>query len=409
MVSNPRFPQFQVKFLGTNTELNTPPDYLISLSHEMATEGAGNRVTLELFDPSWGLLDVFLQKAQVAASKQLIMQYRYGYHDNMSQLYWGGITQIQPSNITIQGVGLSLKAVDTGVASAFTEVQNERDKNRVYRGKISDIVTEIANSHGWKTDIVETDNVYEYAGREGQVERVWVKGQMGDLEFLKYLSQFARSRLRPGRYIVRLNSEGSDNQTTLTFGPLESAQNSLYKTYKVMYDKMGEVISFEPQIDKLKTIVAGGGTLQCVGRNIATRVQMSKETDSTKHQNSMWLGSRAIMPPGNIARQICNATSPERLEDEMESYFASLASFVQSATMTIVGDPHIRPGNLINILVITPGGYKYYTSGYWRVMKLTNSIKSGDFTTTLELRRNSIDVGSLPNAGPRLQSLSPIW
>ena len=400
-----RFPTVQISIQGgEDVNLNIPPDYVVELSHEIHAIGAGNRLSLTMFDPSWNILDLFLQKARATIGGHLKVRYSYGFHDMMSDVFLCGILKVVPGQLTVTGVQFSLEGADDGVVEALYGRTTQNQNTRVYSGRISSIVQAIAVSHGWIPDILDTDPVYEYTGVAGGQERVWVKGTMTDLEFIRFLSQFARNTTIPGRFHVRLVTNEA-GMSTLYFKPPEQ-RNSLYATYKIMHDRMGSVISFDPSLDTLNTISLGGAGLEAVGRNLSTREVSQYQVNSVNHQNSMFLGSRAIIPPGNVTRYIMEGTQPEALRNTIESYYAYLANFVQKANMTIMGDKDIRPNDLISVLVLTPRGERYYTSGTWRVNKVKNEVKGGSFLTTLELNRNATDVGNVQPTGPQLQTPS---
>jgi len=393
-----RFPQARIQIEGTEDSLNIPPDYLVGLKHEMMSVGAGNKVTIELFDPSWGILDLFLQKARATTGGLLKLRYQYGFYDEPSQIYLSGVAKSNPGNLSLLGAELTLEAVDEGVLEAFTRRPTPGvGDNRTYRMNIGTIVTQLCASHGWTPDVEQPEPTYESTGRNGNVERTWVKGRMTDLEFIRYLAQFARSNSVPGRYQVRLETNG-EGVTTLHFRPPPNRQ--LYDIYTVAHSRLGRVISFEPELNNLSTSVLGGTGLEVIGRSVETRARHQETTDSTRDTNSTYLGSRTVMPPGAVARQITEATSQSQMRNAMAAYYSSLAEMVQKGSLTIVGDPYIRPNDLIGILVMTPQGQRYYTSGTWRVNKVVNEVKAGSFTTTLEVNRNATDVGNLAPRGP---------
>ncbi len=395
------FPQVDMVVLGEGTSLSVPPNYIKGMTHEIYDQGAVNRVTFSLFDPSWGILDLFLQKAKSSLGGHLVIQYRYGWHDDMSPHYRVAVMKVNPGNVSLLGAELSISGTDQGIMDAYTKASQQGiQQQKVYTGNISYIVASIAQSHGWQIDIMVTDPIYDYKGKEGAVERKWVKGRMKDLEFINYLARYARSKKSPGNFVVSLDTDGN-GVSTLHFRPREAGE--LYKSYYVLRENMGEVLSFEPEIDNLNTAMLGASGVEVLGRDPSTREVKRVETDGTKHKNSKFLGSRVVVPPGQVARHIVEGAPEERLKDVVESYYSKLANNIQKATLTVLGDHQVRPGNIIDVNVITPNGQKYFTSGKWLVLLVTSEISGGSFKTTLKLRKNSSNTGSIPHTGPQVR------
>lgn len=398
-------PMVKVQLIGgENIDLNIPPNYIKSLTHERRSMGAGNQMTLELFDPSWGILDLFMQKAKSAVGGRLAMRVQYGWHDDLSQIYIMGIMKVNPGQLTFLGVEISLEGIDAGVVDEFSQETSKGFPNKVIPGRISDIVRKYAKKRGWSYDILETDPSPEYTGKKkGEKERKWVKGRKTTLEFIKYLSKFAKNSRHPGEYLVRLETTEVNKvrKTKLFFRPPSSKK--LYQTYFFMHEEMGKVISFEPQIDSLGPTIAGLSGIRIKSRDKAKRKRTQAETNAKKHKNAVYLGNKALVPPGQVAEHIMATTSAKQLEDTLESYYAFLASLVFKAEMTLLGDVKIRPQDLVAVFVQTPQGVRYFTSGTWRVLQVTNEVTAGKFTTRLEMYRNSSDVGEVTPGGPRLQ------
>lgn len=384
-----------LRVVGEETkELSIPPNFIKSITHTIASIGAGNRVTVNLFDPTWGILDLFLNSTRDIVSGRLKIQYQYGWvsdKQELSELYESAVFRINPGNIQNLGVEVSLEAADEGVVESLTKKGG--DKGRVQLGRISEIVARIAKNRGWETDIVETDVIDT---------KPLVKGMMDDLVFIRYLSQYATSSKFPGTFEARLETslEGGKRVSRLSFKPPQNAK--LYRTYVVLHDKMGVVKSLEPQLSTLETASLGVSGLKGAGRDRETRKRVTFETSSTSHKNSVFLGKKVITPPGEIENFLLEATSKDQMKSLVEAYFSRLVSRVQMATMRIVGDPWIRHNDLIGIIVQTPQGHRYYTSGTWRVKEVTNEVRAGDFTTTLQITRNATDIGKLAPTGPKL-------
>ena len=59
-------------------------------------------------------------------------------------------------------------------------------------------------------------------------------------------------------------------------------------------------------------------------------------------------------------------------------------------TIVVVGDTSLKPEQNIEVIVLMPNGTPHYTSGVYRVNKVTHTITPGKFETKMELMSNGI-------------------
>jgi hypothetical protein len=58
------------------------------------------------------------------------------------------------------------------------------------------------------------------------------------------------------------------------------------------------------------------------------------------------------------------------------------------ATMTIVGDPTLKPWTQINVIPMLPNGEPHRpTAGTYTITQITDNLSPGDFQTELELQQ----------------------
>ena len=67
------------------------------------------------------------------------------------------------------------------------------------------------------------------------------------------------------------------------------------------------------------------------------------------------------------------------------------------ATLTIAGDPTIEPLQYINVLPFRPDGKLHFSAGTYQVIKVTDNIISGFYTTELELLRSDKYIPTEPS------------
>jgi hypothetical protein len=89
------------------------------------------------------------------------------------------------------------------------------------------------------------------------------------------------------------------------------------------------------------------------------------------------------------------------LEVKANTHYTNMLNGSMRASLTVVGDPKLVAGRPIKVKVFTPDGDLYFTSGIYTVDTVDHSIAMGNYTSTMQLIRNSGDIGLLFNSQPK--------
>ena len=385
---------------GESQELAVPPNFVKGLTHEMFAEGAGNNVTIELFDPTWTILDLFITQGVLASSGKgtLKVKYEYGYHDELSITREVAVHTFTPGKLDHLGAHVTLEGTDTGVWDALTQ-ESQIDAKAIYNDTPSDIAAEIARSRDWQINVEPAAPLFNPA--TGQF-RQFVRGNQNDLQFLKAIAKHAHSFRVPGPYRVRVETN-ENGRTQLYFAPDGVFDlNQIFKSYNLGHDNRGEVRDFDVTLNSLGFAAYGGGGLNGITIDPSTREPVTVNVKPDGDIGARRLGRQVFAIPGRNINQILDPQTQDTAERATRAFYARMAELVNEATLTVDGDVNIRPQHLINLLVQTPLGQRYFTSGVWRVIKLTNQVQPGDFSTELELVRNAADQALLDGTGPQI-------
>jgi len=86
-------------------------------------------------------------------------------------------------------------------------------------------------------------------------------------------------------------------------------------------------------------------------------------------------------------------------EIELENIIKLARLATLMAELQVQGDPLIRPGHLIEIIVLSyrkgstkTSPFPHWLSGIWLVTETTHIITNGDYTTTLQLKRPNTSI-----------------
>lgn len=82
-----------------------------------------------------------------------------------------------------------------------------------------------------------------------------------------------------------------------------------------------------------------------------------------------------------------SSSSKQNLEKKVATMWNYYSNLSYSATLEIMGDPTVKVGTYIYVMVYTKYGYPHHTSGVYYVKQAEDSISGGQFITTLILQK----------------------
>jgi hypothetical protein len=255
-IREPFFPVVQLRFGGTDFIVTIPPEHLIEFT---AVEKRGHDTASFVFiDPTFTKLERLLfqvDKERKSGKKSGVLAYRWGYPtQGLEQTMWkkARIETIVPT-LTTAGMRINMNVLAVGSEFAlFVEP-------KTYHGKISDVVTAIAEEMGFDKPgvnrfIEETDDTQNAAvGTSEGTE--WAAGNRTRIDIINDLARFARSSKNPNlAYTFRLASDGSFHFHTPNYleDKLKKKYDALgkqtrYRTFKVLFgDPNNGVVDFSP-------------------------------------------------------------------------------------------------------------------------------------------------------------------
>ena len=357
---------------------------------------------LKLFVKAW--TDV-VETLHLCAMQREV-EFRYGYTNlkgGIAGPFYGFVVAATPEFLE-NGYTISLEILEK---EAFKNNQDGA-KTAAYRaldGHISDIVKYIADKNGWDTCIEETTVMSDR-------ERGFPQNQQTDLNFIQFgLAPYARSAVsRPwiaggegyGPYVTYLKPSMKTGKTVLHFHPaIPSPSNpSAVPCRQFVWGgvmsakehKIGTVINFSPNFQNNIYQVLGGSVMEGLSIDIYKKRINTAIAQGTDIQDNILTGKKQQM---NVKMSSSRRTRGEihvnwdleLLKSEVGQRHFALRDFAFDCTCTVVGDPFMSAGLMINIVVVRPpdGVMMFYD---WLIMEATHTIVGGEYTTTMTCIRN---------------------
>jgi hypothetical protein len=153
----------------------------------------------------------------------------------------------------------------------------------------------------------------------------------------------------------------------------------------------GRVISFTPEFESDKIcsnkLPSSALTIDSV-RNEMLECTVEGVDSSLPHEayNSNGTGIDSTVVLG------MSSSSFKNLELSATSMWSRYYGNVYAASMEIIGDTRIRMQGYIKVAVFTKYGFLHHTSGVYMITGITDNISDGQFTSSLELQKNSNEM-----------------
>ena len=388
---NPFFAFVDV-FLQDRNISPIPPEHIIEFTHnKTAFSDLVNSFSLTVFDETAVNLEYYL----VASADPFVdIFYRYGYVGGATSEHFGGIVRDFSVNVSSVGAVLTIEGW-----SSVMKTHNV-PRTRVYEEMdIHEIVAEVAAMEGWSLGAIETcDPIYVEDRDEDENamlrKKVFVQDNIPSTKFiLNKLTKYARSK------------ETKDSGFEMFFDDISGVpvinfctRSYLYKepvdTFVTYYGREGqEVISFEPKYQGVLMMVTGA-SVSAYGVDTETGEFIAYKHDQETNESSKIIGSKTYMNPdmGNAVHSFSSA-SAEEMRIKSSNMWKLSADQHHTASMTIMGNPRIKAGDCVDVIYMTPRQVAHHTSGNYYVVSVSNSIRGGQFQTSLELARDALGLG----------------
>jgi len=364
-----------------------PPNYIISFVYEDTISTAADTVNIELFDATWTTIE------DLIIAKHNKLQFRFGWSMGKKSV-WKKVTVISHTpTFEINGIRLAIEGYDETVSA------NDEAKTRDWSGKqyIHEIVKAIADENEWNYDSQSIENTKKVLDEEGK-SKIFVQKQKPDLTFIKDdLLEYAQTESGLGGF----NCWYDVDINTLFFRTPDLG-SPVVKTYLVHRDRMGEVISFAPNLgDGSLQRQIGAVNTRLVGLDpfkkelIDINIDNKKSTDG-KILLGEYIPDQEIKSTGGAGRFFRKAvlTSDTAILAAKQRWFERFNMFF-TAEMEVIGDPSIKPGTNIGIICLDSNNSPFYCSGKFYVESVTHTIDNGNYISRIKMWKNAMRDGTL--------------
>lgn len=343
------------------------------------------------------------------------VEFTYGYTNikgGVAGPFYGYVVSVVPQFLQ-NGYTISIEVHDKDMI----EQSNRGAKRKTWKaksGKVSDIVKVIADQNGWASCIEETMPV-------DPEKNNFVQKDLTDFTFIKtILAQNARSNIPRtwiksdgGRgyapYDVYLKYSPKIGKQVLHFHPglpstgTEAAQPIRNFKWGGVMDaarhEIGTVIDFKPEFRNQAFLNLGGSWVKGVSVDIFKKKVHVGTASGSDVTDSILPGSLTMESKLSSPKRARAEAMPHREADIMKVEMArrhfALRDQAWKAQLTVVGDPFLSAGQMINVLVVRPndGVMMFYD---WWIDEAIHTIIGGEFTTTMTLTRMAVQTGYRP-------------
>jgi len=374
--------------IGRNN-FSIPPDFLESFEYKDTAANSGDTFAMDFFDSTFGILNLILAGNKHLPTEEKL-KFRWGFSDDMSEYRFGQILSSSPGDITRDGVRFHIEGTDLGTASARTKTTAR------WRGPISNIAEVLALRHGWDEVIEETVPIEEDEFFDGKLApKVYSQDNKTDLEFLNELALKAESSA------YHLFFVGKQQRPVMHFHP-KRADRTAPRQVIVNTAQLGAVISFSSEFQGAALIAEGRSEVAAAFTDKITKVTKVISRDARTFDKAPADGKYTSVDGGLRSTLVLPGFTEKEAETVLNSFYDRLSNITIKATLEHQGDVAFEPDTYLDILVLTKNGDKYFTSGIYYVIAVTHKIELGKYTSTLELTKNSSDIGDTRNQAPKV-------
>lgn len=330
-------------------------------------------------------------------------------------------------------------------------------------GQSLGIIETICKERGWSACTQETNMITSLGGDQTGVtetQRTIIQAGTDDRTFINSIlcAQATVVGSNIGGFLSNLDS--STEPPTLHFHP-PVYNNPTARTYVYGRSRHGVVISFSVVVQGELIVLFGGGSLMGISTDTARKslktlvsksdgepVGMSNASNGVQLSSHIKMQGRPTVdgqqPNVDTIKPISKGSLVDQVQTDLEAsrQMAEMASV--TAQMVIIGDPLIKPGMSVNVIIQTGihtgmgpsisesmlgnfssgalGGMtsllgilndpapaqvftqvqaEHYASGSWQVMEARHVIQGGEYLTYLELFRNRLFGQSIYGDTPR--------
>jgi len=413
------------------TKVQGKPARLLSFEHTIRTAGAAgggaSEWRIDLFDRDWleieeKVFDAVGRTSEGDEDKMIEFQYYYlggggadpGSRKGLRSIRYSGIIQRCSPTFTAHGVSLTIEGFENWMNARSRKKTESYETLDYLKGKkIHEIIHWIISIRDdWETGYVEpTKEILDTSSfalsREDQV--YFNNEEMDHLQFIKekLIPRSTSAVSGKSGYVLYMEPIGK-GKTRVHYqvenvGPGEAHRqegSEGIRTFRyIRDDKNTEVISFSPDIiAEPYASMKGSNEVAIVAHEMSTKrvKRISVDDDNTPEKTLYNPKSHDHIntKPGQSAKVLHRPSRNfKEAENLAQGWFYSEWIRNYQATLEIVGDPRIKPMQMVRVFLILPDGRMHYTSGGYLVSEVVHKISPGAWITTLKLLRGTSAKG----------------
>ena len=387
------------------------PFMLLDFNYRLRSSvGVGNEVTITILDPTWDVLEEHLARSLVSQS-EISFQFgwmglddKFGRTVNGMLLHDYTVTYESP----FQGAKVTLIGVDKNIKLS----EKRRTKSFPTNWSISRVITEIYKDIDPKVKVVFEPGFVGplQQGQEALFDPLQQKvgeefrwfNNLSPLEYIRELLKIAKSATGSSNYIMVTDLD--DQGTTIVRIIADNPGTTVVRQYFVGREREGQMIEFSPQVLGSVLLSLGGGRAD--GISVNTETGSAQKVTSTQDEVGANLANKHVnktpLSPSGIHEL---PYSDRKAVGGYTSQYRSRADdYMNNATAVVLGDPNLRPFDQIDVYVLksnVPGVINevsdnalVHTSGTYRLSSVDHIISAGTFRTSLEMYRESSNIGN---------------
>jgi hypothetical protein len=393
----------------TENYLEIRPNNFLSLDYQRIIDGVG-RFTLTLFDPQWDRIEKKLVK------NKGFFKFKYGYSDGdpkmMSPWYLARAFSYK-LDFSMEGVTIVITGKTIGYKIALTKTYSSLGGKGE---RISDIVKEIVTDlgEGYVPIIEPTRSIMSREGldtTDGINKIVTLSGQSHFSVIINDLVSNAVNEEGQGDYhfFIHINAKGDKefhfHTKFYAYAPNEKVKVPAFTQFR---SKNTALIRFTPNWSMTLAQIAGGGGLLSANVDMESKDYMCTNLNMINNIQTMDNKGQAItlVPKEYLPKKFDTIeylkafdifTTPERNKEQnktvTQAKHSTLFPGAVTGTIEIFGTPAFTLLQKIAVVVFKPQGDNtiassdnvHWISGFFRIIKIHESIKAGKYITTFGL------------------------
>lgn len=393
--------------------LEIRPNNFLSFYYQRIINGIGN-FTLTLFDPQWDRIEKLLVK------NKGFFRFKYGYSDGdpkMMSPWYAARAFSYKLDFGMEGVTIVISGKTIGYKFALTKTYSSLG---VKGQRISDIVKEIVADlgEGYIPIIEPTRPVMSREGMDTTDDThkiITLSGQSHFSVIINDLVYNAVNEEGQGGYsfFIRINEKGEKEFHFHTkFYEHTSDKKAKIPGFTQFRNKNTALIRFTPNWSMTLAQIAGGGGLLSANVDMESKDYMDTNLNMNNNIQTMDnKGQTVNLVPKEFLPKKFDAvewlkgfeifTTPERNKKQnktvMQASHSTRYPGAVSGTIEIFGTPNFYLTQKIAVFVFKPQGDNtiaspdnvHWISGFFRIIRIHESIKAGKYTTTFELVSDS--------------------